>query len=157
MVKTEGKLSISKIFSNREETYMSITIKDNRSRRLIVEAKVSLLEFMEALTGLAERPIELELHNVCEPIGLYREIKQADPIILDNRVFDKNSEYYVFFWPAIKGSISKDRNEGWELAPHQQDLQDNYKRRKRIDNESSSVSPLLERFVKDKPANWDEI
>jgi len=60
MKKIKGDLSISRVISNTGERYIEVGITDD-SFRYIVRGKMTFVAFTEAITGLGNRPIDLEL------------------------------------------------------------------------------------------------
>lgn len=157
MIKTEGSISISKVFSGDGDRYMSIQIRDKRSRLHIVEVNIPLEEFMETITGLAARPCELKVYNSNEPIGKYREIKYSNPVTLPLDAFKKETIEYPDFWQMVVDSVSQDDFlDGWKVV-RSNDLRDNSNKRKtNYTSNTATVTPLLERFVKDKPEDWED-
>lgn len=72
-MKYQGSVTISRVSSSSRD-YVSITLKDDLSRCEVVEIKLSILEFGEALSGLALRPCEFE-YSPETPVGKIRETK----------------------------------------------------------------------------------
>lgn len=74
-MKLPGKISINRTTSNREESYVSIEITDERSHIGFCRIKISMTEFGNAITGLSFRPCELDLLGL-EKVGKFREYKE---------------------------------------------------------------------------------
>ena len=66
-MKHSGKLTVSKPI-NGTETYINISLKDIDAGIDFVEVKISLEDFMQAITGLAMVPCEFDVHGI-ENVG----------------------------------------------------------------------------------------
>jgi len=66
----KGKLTISRVSGSSE--YACITINDELSG-LHIEARLSIAEFGQAITGLSYRPCEIELPDHPERLGITKE------------------------------------------------------------------------------------
>jgi len=69
-----GKITISKTSCNLEDDYISISIVDESSHVQFVDVKMSLLDFANAITGLAFNSCDFELRHP-ELVGMKRESK----------------------------------------------------------------------------------
>jgi len=69
-----GRISISRTSSNREDDYISISIVDESSHVQFVDVKMSLLDFANAITGVAFNSCDFELRHP-ELVGMKREHK----------------------------------------------------------------------------------
>lgn len=54
----KGNITISKT-NTGDDRYISVVIKDSKSRLLIVEASISLKDFADAITGMSETEVHL--------------------------------------------------------------------------------------------------
>lgn len=72
-----GKITISKTTDNRNNKEIRITIEDSASSISFVEARISLENFAEALTGLGFVDIDFKVRGL-ENIGKTRERKTVE-------------------------------------------------------------------------------
>lgn len=79
----DGKITISKTTDNRNNKQIRITIEDDASSINFVEGRMSLENFMEALTGLGFVDIDFEVRGL-ENIGKTREHKTVEIALGDN-------------------------------------------------------------------------
>lgn len=73
----DGKITISKTTDNRNNKQIRITIEDDTSSINFFEGRMSLENFMEALTGLGFVDIEFAVRGL-ENIGKTRERKTVE-------------------------------------------------------------------------------
>lgn len=71
----KGKLTISRVRSNRGEGHVTIRIEDDTSGCIACEVKVSVVEFAEALMGHGYRECQFSL-NESGVIGKKRELRE---------------------------------------------------------------------------------
>lgn len=70
MTKLPAKLSISRVQTSKGDSYMRVSIIDANSGIEFTSVEVSLLQFMEALTGLCEVPCTHRTRNT-DYLGKY--------------------------------------------------------------------------------------
>jgi len=66
----KGKLTISRVSGSSEYVYIAI---DDELSGLRIEARLSIAEFGQAITGLSYRPCEIELPDHPEQLGMTKE------------------------------------------------------------------------------------
>lgn len=65
----KGQLSISRVTSTQEDAFIYISIEDAVSHIEFLTIKMSIEEYGNAISGLAVRPIEFEVHGL-EYVGM---------------------------------------------------------------------------------------
>ena len=65
--KAKGTITASRTRCTDRDDYMSFEIHD-KDRRRVVEVDIGFAEFMEAITGLADRPCEFVSRAVCPEV-----------------------------------------------------------------------------------------
>ena len=74
-----------------EEDYIKLQLKDAESRNRFVEVRIPLDEFMRAMTGVAERPMEYEINNkVLGTLGRTRVVQRVNMDLPLDFSYDRN-------------------------------------------------------------------
>lgn len=96
-----------------EEDFIELQLKDAESRNRFVEVRIPLDEFMRALTGVAERPMEYEINDkVLGTLGRTRVVQRVNMDLPLGFIYDRNK---------IEELVTRDFNErafyknGWFL------------------------------------------
>lgn len=111
MKESLGKITISKVDNNMGEDYVSISISDRLSGKLIVKGEMNLGNFTKALMGQGAIDIGLEVHDNYEDVGKKIEIKKvAIPYTVGR------TESFSFV-PEMSKKAREYEVDGWELQP----------------------------------------
>lgn len=102
MKELKGNVTISKTYSG-DGQHMEIRIQDENSRAIFVIAKMSMEEFAHAITGLADRPVNMKVRGL-ENVGKMKEQKElVFPIssyAAHNEAEEKCQQYTDEGWKA---------------------------------------------------------
>lgn len=107
----KGKLTITTPSSLREEG-VEIRIRDEKSRINFITARVSYKDLMQALTGLAEVPMEFEL-NKPENVGKHKEYQHIRVSVNRDVFYSENMEAEIMV--DITDHVECFYGEGWEI------------------------------------------
>lgn len=111
MKKSLGKITISKVDNNMEADYVSISISDRASGKLVTKGEMSLEDFTKAITGQGAIDIKLEVYDSYETVGKKIEIKKvAIPYTVGR------TESFSFV-PEMSKKAREHEVDGWELQP----------------------------------------
>ena len=72
----KGEITISRVSSNKEDDYVSISVIDAEASVEIVNVKLSLAEYANVLTNHAHRPCEVDWNDT-GTVGKVREWKEV--------------------------------------------------------------------------------
>lgn len=73
----EGGLTITRPNHAGEDGFINITVRDRSSRTNFLTVEVSLANFTQAITGLAETDCQIEVRNL-DRVGLKKESKALE-------------------------------------------------------------------------------
>ena len=106
----DGQLAISKISQSNGEKYISIEVKDNKSRSVAIRVRCDLLSFAEAITGLGYVDCKAEL-NDSEIIGKEHQIKDEIVTFPCHSYQCKNKESWLLI---VEGALAPYETDGWK-------------------------------------------
>ena len=107
MLELKGTLSINRVCSNKEETYVSLNLNDENSHCNVVEIKISMKEFAQAVTGLNKQPCSFEYNN-SGVIGRKKEYKK-ELVALPNFPYNVTDD-------VVKAALTQYETDGWQAS-----------------------------------------
>lgn len=111
MKNTKGKITISKVDSNLEDDYISITISDRLSGKQVVKGRMTLEDFAKSITGQGSIDIGLEVFNNYDTLGKKVEVKSVP--IPYKLVFEEGYD----FQEDMKEKAKEFEVDGWVFEP----------------------------------------
>ena len=103
----QGKLTIIRTRSNQSDGYVAVQVKDMLSGCEVIEARISLAEFVEALFGAGFRQCEFDL-NDSGVVGKQHEHKQVE-IFIPSDLSHRTDEGAA----GIRAAIAVHEVDGW--------------------------------------------
>ncbi len=135
-MKLAGEMTLSRVTSNTEDDYITLTVVDRASRSHFFKARLSLEGFARMLTGRGNVEVDLEVFTA--KLGMRREHKTVFlPVPTD---YLQGEAWEVFYLPLLE----KIEVDGW--SARQEDIDNNNKRKLSKDG-MWRVEVVCERWV----------
>lgn len=138
-MKLEGMVTISRVGNIAGQGFIEISIEDKKSGIEFVRARISYMEFTQAVTGLGSRPAFLELRGL-ENVGNKYEYKSMAVFVPEHDMQNQDA--------VTKKAVTEVEIDGWIGSVS--DAQNHHKLASKTDD-GAFYNVGFQRWVKEDP------